>query len=203
MTFQSVPETAEIAVLAFQNGRAVQNTFHARFSGGYSTQQLTDMAAAIDDVIVASWRPIWTSSVSYLGTEVRGLELENDQVVLNTDGAGAGNNTNQEAPNSVAFAVRKLSGFTGRSARGRIYWFGIPFTYVQANGDFIAQTNADAIVAAVAAVRQAIIDEGATPVIVSRYNAGAKRATGITFVWATTSSYNLRLDSRRDRMPRE
>lgn len=202
MAFQSVPETAEITVNCAINGVSVQNTYHARKEGGYSEADLELMAAAFDLIAGDSATlGLYSNALTYAQVEVRGLESENDLVVQNSDSAGPGTRTNQELPAQVAFVIKRLSAFTGRSARGRIYWFGFANDMIQGNTNFMQMTFADQILAIVELYRAAILAQSWVPVIVSRFSGGVKRETGVTFVWINSAYTDLRLDTRRDRLP--
>ena len=201
MAFQSVPESAEVAVNYTQNGEPLQNTFHGRLPGGYGTTELEALASAVDAAVGIHFLPIFPTSCLYVKTEVRGLEFENDQVVENVDSAGPGQVVVTEAPNNVSFAVKKLSGLTGRSARGRIFWPSFPNTAFESDTNFLTNAHRLAIVGAVDNVRIAIVGAGWNPVIVSRFSNGAKRPTGVTFPWTVVSTTDDRIDTMRKRLP--
>lgn len=201
MAFQSVPETVEIAVLGTVNSQPVQNTFHARKVGGYSEADLENLADYIDATVVSYLLPYISNQVSYDGVEIRGLDSIVDLTGNNGDGAGNGAIVNSPMPNNVSFCVKKLSGFTGRSARGRVYIWGIPANYAGTNEDYIQTAVAEYYRTYVDEVRQVIDLAGWVPVIVSRYSNGALREEGVTYEWTTSAITDLRLDSRRDRMP--
>lgn len=201
MAFQSVPETAEVALIFNQNGEPMQNTFHGRLPGGYGTTELEALATAVDAAVGLHFLPILPTSCSYIKTEVRGLEFENDQVVENVDSSGPGAVAVVEAPNNVSFAVKKLSGLTGRSARGRVFWVAFPQTAFESDTNFLTNAHRLAVVGAVDNVRVAIVGAGWNPVIVSRFAGGAKRPTGVTFPWTVVSTTDDRVDTMRRRLP--
>lgn len=200
MPFQSVPGVCEATVNFLTNGVSIQNTFHAQLVG-YNTDAIVDLAGAIAVIIEEDWRPILPSAISYVSVEVRGLELQNDISTIAIDGAGPGAVATGELPLNVTKAIRRTSSLSGRSARGRVFWPLLHNAQLASNGNFINQTDADNMVAAVAAVRVAIPTAGFAPVIVSRYNNGEQRLLGVTFPWVGTSVTNLSIDSRRDRLP--
>ena len=201
MAFQSVPETVEIAVTGLQGQQRLQNTFHARFIGGYSQADIDTLAGVIDQVVVDEWKPLWSNNCTYQGVIVRGLESSVDLIGTDGSGAGPGGVSSVPMPNSVALAVKKLSGFTGRSARGRIYVFGIPSNVKDADENFITVLAGNAFKDATEDIRIAIDLAGWVPVIVSRFADGIVRPTGVTFTWTDSQLSDFRFDSRRDRMP--
>lgn len=203
MAFQAVLETAQIDHIFTLNDVTVQNTYHAKLPGGYVLTDLQDLADRIDGVFDIGMLSDMPEDVIYVRTEVRGLELENDQIAEQDAGSGPGTHAGQVLPNNVTFAIKKASGRTGRSARGRIFWIGIPETELNsANENNIKQTYATSIVADIEFIRTSIAAEGLwEPVIVSRWSDGVKRSPGTTFPWVSTSNVDLRVDTHRGRLP--
>jgi len=203
MAFQAVPDTAEINMIFTMNGVTVQNVFYAERAGGYVQADLQALADKIDTIFAVTWVTEQPDEVFYVKTEVRGLAVENDLVVEQTAGAGQGTHIGVTLPNQVTFACKKFSGLTGRSARGRTYWIGIPGTEVQSsNENLLKQAYADQIVADVDFVRTQIPTVGTwKAVLVSRFADKVKRVTGKTFPWIGTTHVGLVLDTLRPRLP--
>lgn len=201
MAFQSVPETVEIATNYSFGSTDIQMTFHARKSGGYSESELTSLANQCDGRVVTSFLPNQANDYVYNNTSVRGLESITDLYVENSDGTGPGSLTADAIPVNCALAIKKLSGFTGRSARGRVYWFGLTVGQLDTDENYVLGAQGLLILGAVDAMRATIVSAGWLPVIVSRFTGGAKRATGVTFEWVSTGITDYRVDSRRDRLP--
>ena len=200
MAFQSVPQTAEIVIKYEGNQVDSVNVLQAKLTGGYSLTDLEDLADAVDASIVADWLPIQTQDQAYISTTVRGLEFINDQETINTDGAGAGGNAVKGLPGSVTFSVKKSSGLTGRSARGRMYWIGIPSDKLAGNENQVLSAHVVEIRDAVEDMRLAIAATSWDPVIVSRFLDGSPRATGAVFNWIATVAVNENVDSQRRRL---
>lgn len=201
MAFQPVPDTVEIAVTALQGQQPMQNTYHAEKDGGYSQADLDSLAAAMDFEVDASFIPLWSNNCTYQGVIVRGLASVVDLIATDGSSAGAGDVSSVPMPNSVALAVKKLSAFTGRSARGRVYMYGMPSNVKADDENFITTAGGNAFKDAVEAIQVAIDAEGWQAVIVSRFTLGAPRETGVTFDWIDSQLEDFRFDSRRDRMP--
>jgi len=102
-------------------------------------------------------------------------------------------------PVNNAIAIKRTSGLTGRSARGRIYWGNLAESHV--TGNLVQESVADAIVDFCNAVDAVAFALDWVAVIVSRTTAGAVRPTGVTFPVTQWSYSDLRVDSRRDRLP--
>lgn len=200
MAFQSVPETAEIVINYFGNSSNMVNVVAAKKVGGYTLADIQSLAAAVGVSVVAQFLPEQSLKVAYVSTVVRGLQNENDLEATDTVGAGPGGLVDVGTAGNVTLSIKKSSGFTGRSARGRMYWIGMSTTILTANKNRVDQAAADNLVAKVEALRLAIVTEGWAPVIISRFALGVKRVTGVTFPWDSTSSVNLDVDSQRRRL---
>lgn len=200
MAFQAVPDCAEVVIKytgAFQD---MVNVVHASLSGGYDLADLTALADAVDAAVATNWLPLQDNDFNYVNTTVRGLAVENDQEVVNNDGAAAGGIAGSAQPGNVTLSVKRTSGLTGRSARGRLYWIGMPAVQLAANKNTVTQAAADDITDAIDDIRIAINATAWTPAIVSRFTGGAKRTTGIFFNWVDTVCVNLNMDSQRRRL---
>jgi len=202
MSFQSVPNCAEADIIFSANNVIVQNSVKFTFvGGGYDQSNIDDLAVAIDDWVSTSYLPIVSNQVSYLRTEVRGLEDEFDFFALEDAGAALGGQSFAPLPNNVTFAVKFGSGLTGRSARGRAYMIGLYTAVPGTDENFAVDGYAAGAVAVWEALPTALVGTGWTHVIVSRFHDGAPRTTGIFFPVTTYSFVDKRLDSQRGRLP--
>lgn len=202
MAFQAVPNTVEIDMIFTMNGVPAQNVFYAEMAGGYLLADLVALATQIDLNWQGNWRSEQPPEVSYIRTEVRGLAVPNDLQALNNVSANPGINASPVMPGNVTFAIKKESGLTGRSARGRTYWIGIPQnTVTAADENQLAAAYTASIVGDVDTVRTSIAAVGTwLPVLVSRFSGGVPRATGITFPWISTTNVGTRIDTQRRRL---
>lgn len=199
MAFQSVPDTFEAVVVAVFGLSRMQMTFYARTATApYNQATAQALADDIDAWAVTGLRPNISNQVVYDHVEVRGLEFENDVFAMASAGAGAGGIGTPSLPTNVAFAVKRSSALTGRSARGRVYWFGLSEADVGGNG--LSQVRGDAIVAALEDMNAAIVILGLTPVIVSRFSNLQPRPTGVTFDITGWSYTDLVVDTQRKRL---
>lgn len=203
MAFQQVPDTAQVTVHYQLGGQELINTYHAYYSAGYNQSLLDTLASSVAVSPVVSLLADQSGYLWYDRVEVRGLDQENDLTsVYNANSQGGGLGA-QAIPATNAFAVQRLSGLTGRNARGRVYVAGIPTNYLELSGPDVGQ-----ITLAAANAYQGHIDgfrstidalPGADPVIVSRYHNGSKRTTAVTFTWTTTAYHDRVLDVLRSR----
>jgi len=203
MAFQAVPDTVEIDMIFTLNGVAAQNVFYAELAGGYQLSDLEALATQIDVNWQGNWRTEQPLEVTYVRTEVRGLAVENDLFAQNSDSSNPGSHVSPSLPNNVTFSIKKSSGLTGRSARGRTYWIGIPTAATKpANENLLDALFVTDLVANVDSVRTSIIAvPDWLPVLVSRFAGGALRTEGVTFPWLSSSAVDDRVDTQRTRLP--
>lgn len=201
MAFQSVPDTAEAVVSFSLNTQPFTNTFYFKHAGGYVLADLQDLANEVDDWVGTSLLPELGADTTYVRTTVRGLENIVDLEVIEATNAGIGGVAVQALPINLAFCVKRETGNTGRSARGRVYLAGFGLTYLAANENFWDSTDMADVITALNALAPSLTSFGWVEVVVSRYSGGAKRATGVTFPVTNYTPVDYRVDSRRDRLP--
>lgn len=202
MPFQSVPATASAEVVWQYNTTPVENTFYFRATtGSYTQGSLQTLADVVDTWVGVSMKPLVGAALTYLRTEVRGLQNENDFLVSDSTSTGAGTRAGTLQPLNASMSIKRTSINTGRSARGRIYTFGLVNTDL-VTGDVLRLTTAyqTAWLSALSALTTNTILVAWTPVIVSRFHNGVKRTTGVTFDLFQWIAVNNDLDSRRDRL---
>jgi hypothetical protein len=205
MPFQSVPNTAQATVRFTLLEREFSNTFHYEADAGYTESDLQDLADAVDSVVGTYLLPLLDVRVTYLRTDVRGLDAENDLfVTANAETGVGGQGLNRALPNNVAFVLSRRSGLTGRSARGRVFIGGLPAisTFFEVpHYTMLNTTAAESFRTAVDEFRKLTTGLPAwQPVIVSRFTNGSKRATGVTFNWVYTTYEDRIVDTRRSRL---
>lgn len=202
MAFQKVVDTAEIDMIFSQNGVTVQNTFYAKLPGGYTLTDLEAMADRIDSQWNSTWKVRQNADTTYLRTEVRGLAEENDHVATDSTSTGPGTHIGGALPNNATFAIKKESGLTGRSARGRCYWIGLAASELtSADENELESVYVALLVAAVDDIREAIETVGTwEAVLVSRFANGVARSEGKTFEWNSSSNVDARIDTQRRRL---
>ncbi|KKL06218.1 hypothetical protein LCGC14_2598240 [marine sediment metagenome] len=202
MAFQKVVDAAEIVIEYVGNAQVLKNVIHASKSGGYVLADLTALAVAVDANITAAWLGNQTQDVSYVQTIVRGLALENDLEAIDNTGAAAGGVLSKGLPGNVTLAIKRTSGLTGRSARGRLYWIGIPAAQLSIDENVVDTTAVADIVSNVESMRASINATVWTPAIVSRFTNGVARSEGKLFTWTGSSAVNNNVDSQRRRLTR-
>jgi len=200
MAFQSADNCAEADVIFLCNSQRMSMTFHFFQSGGYSQTTLDELSALMDDWAGTFFIPLLSSQASYVQTDVRGLELINDLTSTDLTNTGVGGDGSAPNPNLLCFAVTRRSNFTGRSARGRVY-FPTNVGMISSTEDFIVGASATAIVDALNEIKPAALAESWVHVILSRFTNGAKRATALPFGVVDYLFSDLEFDTQRRRMP--
>lgn len=201
MAFQSVVRTAEAVVRWTSNSVPCAMTFYGFFlAGNYNQTNLEVLADIMDAWAEAQFKPRLSDESAYDGVNVRGLQNENDFEVFNDTNAGNGDVAFPAMPNSVCLAVKRSSAFTGRSARGRVYFPLHSGMIDAANENLVDVTPVGNIVAALDLVRDAIDVGGWQEVIVSRYANGVKRTSGQDFPVIGYSVTDRRVDTQRRRL---
>jgi hypothetical protein len=149
----------------------------------------------------ASWLANVSNQVTYVQSDVRGLEDENDFYMISNEEAGVGAQNTPPLPANVSLAVKRLSNLTGRSARGRVYVPFIPVNAQTSNENVLDTATVNAWVADLNELVGLAVGIGWQHVIISRFNNGAPRDDGVVFPVVTYAVTDYRLDSRRDRLP--
>lgn len=202
MAFQPVANAATAFVQCTCNGVNVGFTLNFFRAAGYVQADLDNLASAVDQWMGTEMLPLLSNNLTYVGTEVRGLENEEDLTSFDDDSTGAGGVVADPSPNNVTFCVKRLSGFTGRSARGRVYLPGIPRTFLDGvNENFVTSAAAANWVDALLAVLSYVITHGWIEIIISRWNEGMKRSEGVSFGITDWTNSDLRVDTMRRRLP--
>lgn len=200
MAFQSVPNTAQVFISGTQNGEVIGMTFYAFRGSGYNITDLQNLADDMDDWMGTELLPLLSQDYVYDKTVVRGLENEEDLTAEADTNAGAGSVAGDGLSNNVTFAVKRLSGFTGRSARGRVYVTGLAATDLQANENRVNSTFIVNLLQALADIITYIIANGWVDVIVSRYANGSKRTEGVVYSITDWANTDERVDTQRRRL---
>lgn len=202
MVFQSVPFTAEVTVQWQQSLQVCLMTFYGRKLSGYDQDDIDNLAAAMDAWANDEFKPELSSQCTYLGVLVKGLENAIDLFAFNATSTGLGGVASAPLTNQNCLAVSRRTGFTGRSARGRVY-FPLNLADLTTNEDVVDGAAAATIEAALNEVRQNMIFAGFEEVIVSRVSAGVPRVVGLTLPVTTYFVVQNAVSSQQRRMPQK
>lgn len=202
MAFQPAPGIAKVAIDMSFDGTPAAIIHHARADDPITAGTLSVLTGAYKVWITTELVDYISNSVYFIS--VTATSLESDMAPQYIDpfspalyGAVGGDCT----PNQVALVVTHRTGLTGRSARGRTYVPGIP-EGVTVNSR-VTTSYRDGLGAAFEALRTILPPVGWTPVVLSRYTAGAARPTAIGTDILRYEVRSTRLDTQRRRLPAE
>lgn len=202
MPYQRVPFTVQAEVRYVAGTIPFVNTLYFQKPGGYSETDVAEIADYVDVWASSGVIQLLSNTVSYTYTTVRGLDAENDfLVVADANGPVTGGSISPRLPMNVAICVSLRTGLTGRSARGRNYIGGLPEAEVSL--DTISSNLQNLIVTEYNALRTGAALIGWTQVVVSRYANGVKRATAVVFPTTAPLLADARVDTQRKRLDNE
>jgi len=200
MTFQAVPNAAQVNVVASLDGTLCVNTYYFTHAASWGMTELQALADAIDSVVGSNMLPIMSPNYDYLRTEARDLRTPIAILTTSDTNAGPGSKTGFPQANNVALSVKRSSGLTGRGARGRVY---IPVT---TNGNLsapnlISDAFHDAVLGLLDSFTDIAADIDWTAVIVSRTGPGTSPAAAVVYTLVEWIIVNYVVDSMRRRLP--
>jgi len=162
---------------------------------------MSDLAAQLKAWWDVHMQPLVSTATILTRIRLRELTTQSGLILDYTAGLPlTGSRAGDAAPANVAFVLKKNSGFSGRSFRGRIYQMG--FTESDMSTNFISSTLANDYVDA---WTEALLLVGTEAeygmVIASKYSGGAPRGTGVKTDVSNITYSDLIVDTRRDRLP--
>lgn len=199
MAFQAVPETVQLQAVFQQDTKPAIWGLNFRKAGGYSQEDIDTLAETIADFLGDQIDVLTNTHTTFLGVTVRGLEAEFDLISTFNLGTPVVGTLSAVQSSSVAKAFKLGTGFTGRSARGRLYWAGMGGEQL-ASSNTVTSTFIEDVIALLEQVKILAAALGFIMVIVSRWSNGVKRATGITLPVTQITTSNNTLDSQRRRL---
>lgn len=201
MAFVPFTRGAIIEIQGAQDGELCEMTLGVRFPTAYDQDDLASLASVVDTWAGSDLIPNLGTNASYTRTVVRGLSSSVDLIAENDDSAGDGDAGVGAAPANVAVVATKLTGLTGRSARGRMYFWGVPLTYMSTVRK-ISSGSVTAYNVAVDNLRTAVIANGWTPVVISRQHNNVVLSAAVGYTITDLLVRDTRIDSQRGRLGR-
>lgn len=201
MAFHPVPNAAEVAIKATLFGQEVVNTLWATKTPGspFTTTDLGELATAV----ALAWDAgmLQHLSVDYKFVNVTATDKSVDGglfAISFGDSSVSGGVGSGSLPGGSAFAVKWLTGHTGRSYRGRMFIAGLPESMV--SGNEVTSDWALAVRSSANSLLTAVLGADWVPVIVSRRNDGAERTTPLTTPITIADYTDRAIDSQRRRL---
>jgi len=128
------PNVAEVIMTFLQDGQYLINKHHFINTAGWDEGSLNNLGTAVREWFNTELRDQVAPSVSLVAIDVIDLSPDSGLGISVTTGLPiTGGATGASLPNSVTVAVKKGTGFTGRSFRGRTYHVGMPESVVTNN----------------------------------------------------------------------
>lgn len=198
MAFQAVPNVAHVTVEGSMDRQLTIIDLDFEISGGGITPtNLNTLVLAVDTWAHDSLSVQLSEDWSYVRSRAIDLSVPNGAVAESSSPA-TGGVASEAAPNNVAMCVTKVTGFSGRSFRGRNYIPGIPNAAVTLN------TIDNTFIVNMLIIMHQLVGAGTFEAgwqlgVVSRQTAGALRPSGIispVIQYAARSPYVRSMRSR-------
>jgi hypothetical protein len=201
MPFVPAPNIVEVQLRATFDGQQVMNRIHVNVLHAPTEADCAAVAAAVGDWWDTNVQALVATNVVMREIYVKSVATANGPEATFSAGFPlVGTKAGDSLPNNVALAVSLRTGLTGRSARGRWYWYGITEDQVDANtmmGGTIASIDA-----AITNLLNEIEALGFLWVIVSYIANGGPRVGGpVYFTVNTITVVDSTVDSQRRRLP--
>jgi len=209
MAFIPADNTARVAMHFSRDSQQVENVFYVKNDAGWTDTSLFDLC----DTVVTWWNTSMKANVASNLTlnEVTAKDLTSSagiEVVYTTGLPISGTNVGVALPNNVTIAIKLLTGFGGRSYRGRQYINGLLQGHLGADqntlstssitmfagayNDLISQLNTAYTPGMVVASFYSGVDSAGKPI---------PRATALTTPILNAGFADNILDSQRRRLP--
>jgi len=201
MSFQAVPNTASFVVRYVENTTALffgSNQLHFEaITPPITDATLTTAVETLGEAWNDNIMPLVSNALVF--ANVIGTDLSTSMAVQATyPSATIGSVASPRQPGNVTIAIKFLTGATGRSRRGRLFWMGLTEGQVAGNtvdGNLVAD-----IVEAFGAVQDAMLAIGWQFVVVSRVQDGVTLTNGIPYPVTSVTVTDLRVDTMRGRL---
>jgi len=203
MAFLTCPDMASIAIHATNSGKQISNVLHALFSHTPVHADVDALATAMGAAIGGNYEPLMSDNLLLADVTVTGLTNPVDVQSTFPFGSSPGSASGNPLPANNSLVVTLYSGFTGRSARGRVFSFPTGNSNIASTGGDLYTTGyVTAIEGFWASIVAAIAAAGWTPVILSKQIGGVPRSAGHGYAITSVVARNGVADSQRRRLPK-
>lgn len=201
MAFIPVPNTARVELVYTLAGIYAENVLHFKFATSPSPNQMTQLAVDLKAWWIANLKPLMSTATILDKILVANLDSVNAQAIeyAVSEAGSITDATGQLLPQNVTVAVKHVTGFRGRSYRGRTYHPGLCEN--QTNASTLVSTFRTSLIAAYTAlIGYTWTDTGWNWVVASKYSNNAPRTVGVTTP-ITAVTVDVVTDSQRRRLP--
>lgn len=203
MPFIPAERVAEVEIRFSLDGQHCENTLYFERSATIDSDGLQALATAIETWWAAEIAPSLSANVHLVAVVATDLTSDSGpQYELTPSSPVSGGNSSPQLPNNVAWCIKFLTGFRGRSFRGRNYISGLTTGHRDTNNTITVdvantfKTSYESLL-----MGGGLLPEDWLWVVLSRYHANAPRVAGVWETVISVSYTDLILDSQRKRLP--
>lgn len=200
MPFVPAPNIVQVEIRATKAGIPIENRIHVDVLHTPTPADLGSIETAVATAVNADWPALLPTDVTITELVQRSLQTQNDiSRTLQFGGPLVGTAGGEPLPNECTICAKLTSLFTGRSARGRLYWLGLTIDQVTTN--HVSALVLNDIQDALRNIRNALTAVGFRWVVVSYINNGAPRPGGPVYFQVQDAVFvDDVVDSQRGRM---
>lgn len=171
--------------------------------GSWTLTQIDDLLASLVTWWDETYQPLMSPQCTLNRIRARDLTTENGLQSETTEGLPlVGTRTGTPLQAQVVFALKKVTGLTGRSFRGRVYHFGLTASDITGTNNVTTAT----INALETAWNEALVLVGNEAVysmgLCSKYTNGQPRVEAFTTVIQRFAAVDSRVDTNRLKLPK-
>lgn len=196
-----VPATDTVKVDFFQTWASQQvcNTVYYHLDTPWDEAAMNALGSDLVAWLNSDWKDAITSNCSFHTIKITDLTTQNSPGIEYTTGLPiAGTNAIASVPNNVSVVYKWITGYRGRSYRGRWYVAGLQQVHV--NNNTVDGAYITSMTTALNKLHNTIPTTGMTMVICSRYHNKAPRALAVC-TEVVGGNMNATVDSQRRRLP--
>lgn len=202
MAFIASPNIIECQLRGTMDGQRVMNRINVRVGGTPTAGDCTTVASNLATWWNGNVKALIPASVTIREIYCKSMAVQNGPEATYSAGYPLAGTwaTGGAAPNNVSLCASLRTGLTGRSARGRWYWYGVPndkITLSAIDAGYVAS-----VVGALDNLNTLLTSLSAAWVIVSHFNSGIPRVGGpVYFNVVDILCVDNTVDSQRRRLP--
>jgi hypothetical protein len=189
-----------VEVRGLKDAQKIENRIYVNLLATPDLTSLEAIAIVVWNNINDQWLGSLPNDVTINAVVATSMEVEEGPQFIYAPAVLTGADASGAMPNSTTICLSLRSDQRGRSARGRLYWLGLPRDGVVDNT--VASDRLSAIVSALNLLRAAIETAGYEWSIVSFIHNGVPRVGGpVYFVVENVIAVDNTIDSQRRRLP--
>lgn len=200
MPFIPLPNGMRAEIRMTLDGQQVEHVLHIIAGNAPNAEDCQNVADIIDDWMGDTYLALLSPDLTYRFTYVRSLADSEAPEASQDANGGVGTQVGDALPNNVSIAMALRTGFTGRSARGRVKLTGLTANDL-ASTNTLDPTRAVNFTSAWETLQTNLGGDGYVWSVASFYSDGAPRAIASALAITDILFVDLTLDSQRRRLP--